>query len=916
MTDKKTLFLIDGSAIAYRSHFAFAKRPLITAAGEHTGAVFGFCNTLLSILKRHTPDYIAVVVDAPGPTFRHRMFPEYKATREKMPDELVAQIPRILELVEAFNIKLFRIPELEADDIIGTYAVEGSKAGLDVWMVSGDKDFMQLINGDVRMLNIKGSQDDVVDRDAVYKKFNVWPEQIIDFLALMGDSSDNVPGVRGVGEKTAAKLIEQFGTVENLYENIDSVERESMRTKIVESRDNAFLSKKLVTIDTHVGGLEPVDNLKLQDWNKDALKELFKTLEFTRFLKEVDEGAAAVQVEHKTHEPEKKYILVDSVPELEKLCAELKKIGRFAVDTETTSLDTIDARLVGVSFSYQPGLAYFVPILSNCNAGGQTDLFGQDGVDNSAKYIPVLRRLLEDPEVKKTGQNIKYDLEVFRSNGIDMKGIDFDTMIASHLIDGDSNRHSLDELSRVHFKFKKIPTKDLIGTGKKQITMDCVEVEKLCEYACEDADYTYRLDRLFSERMEQHMSRDLFYNIEVPLIDVLADMEMEGICVNCDELAEVGKEVREKLDGLQKEIFDYCGEPFNVLSPQQVGNVLFEKVRVQDEFDKAAPKKKETGYSTDVEVLEKFSSHPLVGKILEYRQVSKLLSTYIEALPKLVNSKTGRIHTSFHQANTATGRLSSNNPNLQNIPIRTPLGRRIRKAFVPSAGNVLMAADYSQIELRVLAHFSGDEALVDAYTTGKDIHAVTASKIFGVGIDDVLPDMRSKAKTINFGIIYGMGARKLSRELGIAQAEAKQFIDTYFEVYPGVRGFIDDCIDKVTHHAYVSTLLGRKRDMSMMSTAGGRMKSYLEHVAVNTPVQGTAAEIIKVAMLDIQKQIKEQGLKSRMLLQVHDELVFNVVPEEVDTLTQLVRNSMESAVELKVPLVVNVGTGQNWLEAH
>ncbi len=911
MNGPDTLYLIDASAIAYRAHFAFVRRPLLNSRGEDIGAVFGFCSTVLSILNRRKPAHLAVVFDPPKPVFRHTLYPAYKETREKMPDELVRQMPLIKELSRTLRLNVYEVPGYEADDVIATLACRARDAGMDALIVSGDKDMMQLVGERVRMLAVRpeAGGEEITDGAGVRGKFGVDPGQIVDFLALMGDASDNVPGVEGVGEKTAARLLEQFGSLDGLYEGLDRVDRPALRKKLEAGRENALLSRRLVTLVTDVPGLPSgMDALRLLPWDPDAVRELFTRLEFKKFLKDLDAASRTREVESA-----KRYRLVESPGELREVLQTLREAGFCVVDTETTGLDVLRAQLVGVSFSCREGQAWFVPLCTRAPGSGD-DLFEIPRVEHP-EYLPELRALLEDPAVRKSGQNVKYDLGVLRTAGIRMRGVVFDTMIASQLLDGDRTAHNLDALALTHFNYTKIPTSALIGTGREAITMDRVPVDELSEYACEDADMTWRLTVLLGARMRTDGCRRLFEEVEVPLIAVLEDMERHGIGLDTGVLAQLGGSVREKLALLQRKIFDACGFEFNLLSPQQVGQALFEQLSIQNQFPGMKPRKTATGYSTDIEVLTRYASHPLVSDLIEHRQMSKLLSTYIDALPRLVNPGTGRLHTSFHQAGTATGRLSSNEPNLQNIPIRTELGRQIRRAFVPSGpGRVLLTADYSQIELRVLAHVSGDPALVEAHRAGRDVHQMTAARIFGVPEAQVTPVQRARAKTINFGIIYGMGPKKLSTDLGIPLEAAREFIDSYFRIYPGVRAFIDRTLSQAASDGYVTTLLGRRRPLGRPGAE--KLQGNLENVAVNTPIQGTAAEIIKVAMLRIHDQLVRGKLDAAMILQVHDELVFDCASGDADALGELARREMENACQLTVPLKVNLGRGANWLDAH
>ena len=901
---KKKLFIIDGSAIAYRSYFAFIRNPFINSKGENTSAVFGFANTLHSLIKYQNPEYILVSFDTGAPTFRHNLYPNYKATREKMPDDMRSQIPEIHELLKAFNIKVIEKDGVEADDVIGSIARKASKNNFEVYILSGDKDFMQLICDDIKMYNIKSSSSDpeIIDVQKVKEKFNVLPTQITDLLGLMGDSSDNVPGVPQIGPKTASKLMNQFKSMEDIYENIDSVTPEKIKEKLIRFKNQAFLSKELVTIKQDLELNFTFDELKYEGFNTEKLIEFYKINLFRKFLKDLQ-----VPVSQKD---DAVYNLINTKDKWTKFFNMLKKQTCFAIDTETDNINPLEAKLVGISFSFKEDEAYYVPM--NFGDIYQNDLFASAESNAEQLVLPLLKPILENNKVKKIGHNIKYDILVFSNYDIHVKGIYFDTMIASYLLNPTARQHNLDAISMFYLNYKKIPTSDLIGSGKKQISMAEVPVEKVSQYSCEDADMTLKLKNLFEERLKTGQLNDLFENVEMPLAEVLISMEKTGVSINVDFLKKMSGEFEIKLQNIEKNIHDLSGEIFNINSPQQLGNILFEKLEIQKTLN-IKPKRTKIGYSTNSQVLESMAGHPLIDLILEYRQFTKLKSTYIDALPKLINKKTNRLHTSFNQTVTATGRLSSSSPNLQNIPVRTELGRKIRKAFIAGSSDTkLLSADYSQIELRILAHLSKDAKLLEAFQSAKDIHATTASLIFDVPMENVTKDLRSKAKAINFGIIYGMGQVKLARETGISQKEARAFIDAYFEKYPGIKNFIDETLDQTRKKGFVTTMLGRKREIPEIHSENSQIRVNAEHIAINTPIQGTCADMIKVAMINIYKQL--EPYKTKMILQIHDELIFEVPANEIDTVKPIIEKSMENALPLDVPVLVKMSYADNWMD--
>ncbi|MFH1687309.1 MAG: DNA polymerase I [bacterium] len=901
---RPNLYLIDGSALFYRAYFAFIRNPLINSKGEDTSATFGFVNSLLKIIKDEKPEYIAVVFDTKQPTFRHKMYDEYKSTRAKMPDELVAQLPRIHQACEALNLICYELEGYEADDIIGTFATKAEAAGLDVWCVTGDKDYFQLVTDHIRVYTPGKASDGPakIGREEVKKKFGVYPELVIDRLALMGDSSDNVPGIPGVGPKTADKLLDQFGSLEGVLSRGSEITAKGLRQKVTSNVELARLSHKLVTIETEVPLAFELDQFERRPIDREKTKALFSELEFRGLLKEVlTENGADQELPHKPSAAAA-YHGVTDLADLKRLVKSLLKRKEIAVDTETTSLNPLEAELVGVSLAAKAGEAYYIPL------GHHPDEKHNLPFDES---VAVLKQLLESDDVYKTGQNIKYDLHVLRRCGIEIAPISFDTMLASYVIDPGSREHSLSAQAMKHFDYRMQPITELIGSGKKQKSFATVPVDQAVFYAAEDADYTYRLkDRLtplIAERELQH----LYYDIELPLIKILADMEQAGIRVDADFLGELSIEMDKSLAQLQGEIYAGAGGEFNINSTQQLSHILFDKMALPTKGKTA----KKTGYSTDQKVLEELAAiHPFPRLIVDYRQFAKLKSTYVDALPRLVNHRTGRMHTSFNQTITATGRLSSTDPNLQNIPIRTDEGRRIRRAFVArDQDHVLLVADYSQVELRILAHYSEDPALIKAFTDGEDIHSRTAAEVYGKAISEVTSQERRAAKTANFAVIYGVSAFGLAQQTELDLSGARSFIDTYFERYPGIKLYMERTKAQARRDGYVTTLLNRRRYLPEINSKNFNVRQFAERTAINTPIQGTAADMIKLAMISIHKGMA--GMKSKMVLQVHDELVFDAHRTEVEKLKKLVVTDMQTALPLRVPIIADVGVGENWLEA-
>ncbi|MCE9592823.1 MAG: DNA polymerase I [Planctomycetes bacterium] len=897
------LFLLDGTALAYRSHFAIPN--LTSPTGKPSGATYGFTMTLRRILENEKPDLIAVAFDPPGPTHRHHRYAEYKATRERAPEEMIAQLDWMRSIVRAHGIPLFEVKGFEADDVIGTLTVQARALGHDVLIVTGDKDFMQLVGPSVKLYNVFKKDIDVLieAEEAVTAKFGTTPDHVVDVLAIMGDASDNVPGVKGIGEKGATKLIAEFGSVDGVLANLDKVKGKA-RELIERDREQLLMSRELVTIDTHVP-LDPgFEAIRPPDPDAAQLRELFTQFGFLSLLKKLDSPkTASTEV--------RDYRIVRTEAELDELIALLRNARRFAVDTETTSLFPLQAELVGASFSCNAGVAWYVPFNLDPPLCGSREAL-----------LEKLRPILEDPTLEHVGQNTKYDMLVFIGHGVRPPPPEFDTMVASYCIAGAARRHNLDDLALHYFGLTKIPTSDLIGRGAKQITMAQVPVDKVGEYACEDADVTWRLGEVLAKELVEASAERLFRDLEMPLVPVLTAMEERGIRVDTELLAKLGLELEIERAEQEKRVHELAGGPVNLHSPKALGEVLFEKLKIHEAAGVKRPKRTQTGYATDYETLStNYADVPIVQALLEHREVSKLQSTYVEALPRFVNPRTGRIHCSFSQVTAATGRLASSDPNLQNIPIRTERGRKLRGAFVArekdSAGEwCLLTADYSQVELRIMAHLTGDRFLCEAFARGEDIHASTASVIFDVMPGMVTRDMRSRAKAVNFGLLYGMGPARLARDTGLTMIEARQFIERYFKKFPKVREWRENLLAEARKTGYVQTLFGRRRATPELTSEEARTRVFAENAAVNTPVQGTAADIIKRAMIDLEATLAQSKLLARMLLQVHDELVLELPTRELDEATEIVRHSMEGAAKLDVPLKVDFGHGRSWLEAH
>jgi DNA polymerase-1 len=904
MKSRGNLFIVDGHALAYRAHFAFIRNPLINSKGENTSAAFGFTRMLLQLLKKYEPRYLAVVFDSGEETERHREFPLYKAHRPEMPDDMVRELPWIFEVTEALGVKVMRMPGIEADDLIATIARKANEAGLDATIVTGDKDFFQLLSDRITIIRPeKGTAlEDEIGPEFCRERFGLAPAQTVDLLSLMGDSSDNIPGVKGIGEKTALKLLHDFGSLDALYARLDEVNPVHVREKLRQGRESALLSRELVTL-REVALEFSLAAFSVDSPDEARFADLMLRLEFHQILKDRSPARAA-------QEAPTAYAVVNEGG-LASLSRDLKGSREFVFDVETTSVDPMNAVLVGISFCTEEGAAAYVPIAAG--GAGEEGLFGADAPTGVplARVRDALGGVLADEGIAKIGHNIKYDCLVLEAHGIAVGGVSFDTMIASYCLDPERRSHSLDNLALEFTRHRKIAYGELFPRGDRAKDIRTVPVERLAAYSCEDADYTMRLKAIFEPSLTGLGFEKLFREVEMPLCLVLKRMEQEGVAIDAARLASLSETITADLDRLTGEIHRLAGEEFNINSNRQLQRVLFEKLGL------GTARKTKTGFSTDEDVLTELSrSHPIALRILEHRQLSKMKSTYIDALPRLVNPGTGRIHTSFNQTVTATGRLSSSDPNLQNIPIRTELGRLIRGAFVPRRGDLLMDADYSQIELRIMAHLSGDAGFVETFHEGGDIHTRTAARVFNVGEGEVTAAMRASAKTINFGVIYGMGPRGLSNQLGIPLDEAKRFIDEYFEKYPGVKRYIDAAIAEARRKRFAETLLGRRRYLGEIDSEDQRVKSFSERIAVNMPIQGTAADMIKIAMIGIDRDISGRGLRSRMILQVHDELVFEVTPGERETMETLVREHMESALALDVPVRADIGFGANWLEAH
>ncbi|MFP4081310.1 MAG: DNA polymerase I [Candidatus Aminicenantes bacterium] len=888
--ERKKLFLIDGNSLLYRSFYAI--KGLSTSKGFPTNAIYGFLAALKKIKEKENPHYLGVVFDVKGPTVRHQVFKDYKAHRKPMPEDLEVQLPVLKKILNALNIPFFEYEKYEADDVLGSLALRTSKKNIPSVIISHDKDLLQLVNQWITVYN--PTKEIYLDQKKVKESFGVTPDQVIDVLALWGDPSDNIPGVPGIGEKTSKALINQFGTLERLLENLSGVKNRRLRENIKKNLDKLKLSKELVTIERNLDLKFNLKDFALSEPTLKALIPLLQKLEFTTLLSEYTEK----QTQDKKH-----YTAVWKEEQLQTLIAEIKKAKKVSLDTETDSPLPTRARLVGISLSTRPHHAFYIP-LGHDYQGAPSQL-------PKEKVFTALKEVLCDPRIKKIGQNIKYDLIVLKREGITIQGMDLDSMVLSYLLEPNWGKHNLNKLALTYLQVKTIPYSKIAGKGKKEKTMNAVDIQKVTPYACQDADLALQLSSLLWAKVKQRKLDKLYRDIELPLIQVLADMEMWGVKLDTQSLKSLSSELQFDLDHLEKKIYEICGEEFNLNSPQQLAHILFQKMKL--------PCSKRTkitrGYSTSFSVLQDLArTYPIAKYALEYRQLAKLKSTYADSLPHLVNSETGRIHTSYNQTVTATGRLSSSDPNLQNIPVRGELGWRFRQAFVPQENHFLLAADYSQIELRVLAHLSEDPLLMETFLQDQDIHQQTASKVFSQ-TSLCSEEQRRRAKIINFSIIYGASAFSLAKELGTSTSEAQNFIDLYYQKYPRVQEFLEKRVKKAQQQGYAETLLGRKRQVPELRHKDKITQQVGRRIALNTPIQGTAADLIKKAMIDIWRELQKNNLKSKMILQVHDELVFEVPDEERDELEAMVKEKMEGVFPLKVPLKVHLGWGINWAEA-
>jgi DNA polymerase-1 len=927
------LYLLDAYALIYRAYYAFIKNPRYNSRGNNTSAILGFVNTLEDVLQKEQPTHLGVAFDPAGGTFRHEAYPEYKAQREETPEGIRFAVPYIKRILEAYNIPILEVAGYEADDVIGTLARQADEQGIDTFMMTPDKDYGQLVTERVKMYRpaVGKNEAEILGPEEVKHKWGLErPSQVIDMLGLMGDAVDNIPGCPGVGEKTAQKLIEQFGSIEALLAHSGEL-KGALKQKVEENTEKIKLSKWLATIKTDVPISLDMKALEVQEPNTEALQGLFEELEFRTLMRRKaasisapaspkkiqdpvqgdlfqgfapQQEAASVQGDlfasvpaqsslQTIHDLKPDYQLADTPEKRASLIAELAKAQEISLDTETTSTDPISAELVGLSFSIREGQAWYVPC-------------------RSQEVVEEFRPIYENPTTLKVGQNLKYDLQVLQNYGITLQGPMFDTMIAHYLLHPEM-RHGMDYLAEAYLHYQTIHIEELIGKGKAQRSMADLEPAHICDYACEDADVTLQLYHHFAPELEKEQCGELFRDIEMPLMPVLAYMERNGVCIDTESLRETSQLFTHEMERLENEIHELAGMNFNIASPKQVGEILFDRLHI---VEKA--KKTKTGqYVTSEEILESLKGrHPIVEKILEHRGLKKLLGTYIDALPQLINPQTGHIHTSFNQTVAATGRLSSSNPNLQNIPVRDTEGKEVRKAFIPEPGEMFFSADYSQIELRIMAHLSQDENLIDAFLQGHDIHAATAAKIFKKDISEVTSDERRKAKTANFGIIYGISAFGLAERMGVSRTEAKKLIDEYFATYPGVKAYMTRSIEMARNQGYTETIFRRRCYLPDINSHNAVVRGYAERNAINAPIQGSAADIIKIAMIRVYRRMKEEGLRSKMILQVHDELNFSVPLDEKERLQALVLEEMQNACQMRVPLIADCGWGSNWLEAH
>ncbi|VBB47485.1 DNA polymerase I [uncultured Paludibacter sp.] len=935
----KKLFLLDAYAIIYKAYYAFIRNPRINSKGMNTSAIFGFVNTLEDVLKSEKPTHIAVAFDPKGKTFRHEAYEHYKAQREATPEDIRIAVPIIKNIVEAYNIPVLEKEGFEADDVIGTLAKKAGEEGFEVFMLTPDKDYGQLVSENIFIYKPKysGGYEKLGPKEVQEKYGLKSQEQVIDLLGLMGDSSDNIPGCPGVGEKTAIKLLEDFGSIENVLENTEKI-KGALKTKIEENKEQIIFSKFLATIKTDVPIEFEEEKLITEAPNETKLSEIFDELEFRTLKARILGNSITEESPKKTSkisdtgqmslfgmEEETKqitpnnqetieatfrglqtlkdvphtYKLIKTESERKELIEKLMRQTSVCFDTETTGIDVMMADLVGLSFCCKKGEAYFVSL--------------PDERKECTRVMNEFKPFFENEKIEKIGHNIKFDLQMISSYNVGLKGKLFDTMIAHYLIQPEL-RHGMDYLAEIYLKYQTVHYTDLVGQkGKNQLSINMVDLDLLSDYACEDADVTFQLKQILEKELQKNNQEKLFYDIEMPLMRVLAIMEQNGVRIDVETLKQTSVILTNEMLALEKEIIEMAGVAFNVGSPMQVGEVLFDKMKL----DEKAKKTKTGQYSTSEDILEKLrSKHPIVGKILDYRGLKKLLSTYIDALPQMVNPKTGKIHTSYNQTVAATGRLSSTNPNLQNIPVRDELGREIRKVFIPDDNCIFLSADYSQIELRIMAHLSGDKNMIDAFNSGNDIHAATAAKIYKIQLPEVTSDMRRKAKTANFGIIYGISIFGLAERLNIPRSEAKELIEGYFATYPQVKAYMENAIQKAKAQGYVETIYGRKRFLPDINSQNSIVRGFAERNAINAPIQGSAADIIKIAMIYIQNRIEKENLRTKMTMQVHDELNFSVPKEEIEKAKALVISEMESVIKMAVPLIADAGTGENWLEAH
>ena len=896
----KRLFIIDGYAVLYRAHYALIRNPLITSYGFHTSALFGFANQLIKIIKDEKPDYLVCAFDSKEKTFRHKIYSKYKANRPDMPEELQEQIPHLWELLDGMNIPVLKKPGFEADDIIGTITESMSGEEVESYIVSGDKDFMQLINEKIFLYSPgkRNTSPDIYDRQGVINKWGLPPEKIIDLLALMGDSSDNVPGVAGVGVKTAVKLLKEFDNIESVLDNASKITNKRVHNGLVNGKDVAFLSRELVTIVKDVDVDTTLDSFVLKSFDQESLGKKFEELEFYALLKYLAVDSASTEI----NKVNKNYSTILNIDDLKNMVSNILDAKFVSIDLETTSVDPMVAKIVGVSISIKKNSGFYIPIEypeKTKNNFGENDL---------KSVLSIIKEFLEDDKIKKIGQNIKYDALILFRNGIKISNIFLDTMVAAHVLNPSARSYKLDVLSLEFLNYNMVPIEDLIGRGKDQITMDLVPLDKIAFYAIEDADVVFQLAELFLPKLEENGQIDFFMKIEMPLINILMQMQHEGVYVDEKSLNDMSFRIGQKLDSLVENIHSISGKEFNINSTQQLAIILF------DDLNLTQIKKRSTAENVLKELI---NEHELPEIILSYRKLNKLKNTYIDALPSSINPNTKRIHSTFNQTIASTGRLSSAGPNFQNIPIRTKEGREIRKSFITQQDKWgILSADYSQIELRVMAHLSEDLELCNAFNQNLDIHNRTASLIYNVSIDDIQADMRRTAKVINFGIMYGAGPFRISQELGISRKAAQEIIKEYFNQYSGIKSFIEKTLEKARLDNYVETILGRRRSVWDINSENGLKRQAAERIAINMPIQGSAAELIKIAMIEIKKEMEKNNLKSKMILQIHDELLFEFPVEEKDILISMVIYSMENAMKLKVPLIVDYGFGKNWYEAH